>query len=89
MLKGLGYDCDKEKHVGNGSITASYSLCANSSNDLFARFPLAALLDTSIADILGLSLNPQYDGQSLLRLYQQRDKIIYALGVPGFKILPK
>lgn len=38
----------------------------------------------TISDILGLPFSSEYDGQSLFLPYQPRDKIIYALGVPGF-----
>jgi len=41
----------------------------------------------TILDVLGISLSSKYQGQSLLRPYQERAKIIYALGVPGFWIL--
>ena len=37
----------------------------------------------TLADILGISING-YDGQSLLRPYQARSKIIYALGRDGY-----
>jgi len=41
----------------------------------------------TIIDMLGMSLSAGDDGQSLLRSYKQREKIIYALGAPGFSTL--
>ena len=41
----------------------------------------------TIVDMLGMSLSAEYDGQSLLRPYSKRDKIIYTLGVSGFRTL--
>ena len=46
-------------------------------------------LTPTILDILGAPLCSEYHGQSLLRPYQEREKIIYVLGIPGFWVLKK